>query len=158
MDSNASASLAVVSVIISSVAIGLVVASLSLQHRQLRASHLQTERLLHVELVRLGIEYPEIIVDPNRPLYRDSESVRKYSFVNLNFVLLWLMFSSPGGYSESALRLTLKSLFSAETTRSWWAEASGNYRAFGVGRRHRRFIAITDDEYQRSLRRKSAEE
>ena len=143
--------LATISSLASALALVGVAVSLLLQQRQLRANQIQTARMVHLEIVRLAIENPDLPISKSQ-LDRTPEGVRKTSYIYLQFVMLRFLFSAHL-FPEEGLRLHRRTHFANEMIRSWWLTARTHYRAESITRRDSRFVMIVDDEYRTALER-----
>jgi hypothetical protein len=127
---------------------GGVIASLFAQNRQLRAGQEQTALLTQIELVRLGIEHPDLAgADGTLSEGFSAERKRQYMMFNL-FVSKWRSSFSVGELNEDEVRLLVGRLFGRALAREWWGYAGDSYRV-GVHGRRRRFYEIVQDEYAR---------
>lgn len=141
--------IAVLSIIISSIALLGVAYGLTLQALQLRANQLQVSRSAQFEIVKLVIDNPELIsgaIDPS-----DHELVtRAGAFLNCRIKQLELSYSVKAT-SAAGVRLQARLLFSGTYPIEWWSMARGVYASEAATRRERRFFALVDNEYMRVL-------
>lgn len=142
--------LAVISTLISSVALVGVMIGLLLQVRQIRISNLQTFRASNAELIRMSIDYPESFTDPTGTVPSDQTSARRWVLMNWQMQHLWFGYSIRA-VRESALRLILAGLFVTRFRREWWEYAHDSYKANAYSRRERRFVEIVEMEYQSAI-------
>src|SRR5262245_4224899 len=131
------------STIISLVALVGVVMSLLLQRRQARTTELQILRMTHLELIRLAIENPELVVEHPDSGAAPIES-RRMTYVNLQFKHLQYALATHQATADG-VRLELRRQFSAEHRRMWWAVARVSYADSAVSRGQRRFVEIADE-------------
>ncbi len=143
---DASMTIALVSTVISSVALVGVAFGLILQARQLQASRIQALRVSHAELVRMAVDYPVLSDDVRWP---DADARRKAVLLNWQFEHFELCFVS-GQLSEDALRWHCSRYFVAPFPLVWWSEAREIWDKESVRRRERRFFEVVDREYHRA--------
>ena len=154
---RASSTVAVVSTLISSLALIGVVIGLILQTRQLGMLRRQAVRASHAELVRLGMEFPNAWVDPaDTPMFADPESYRRAVMLNWQVNHLQLAFVT-GQLSELGVRDNFDRLFVSKFRRDWWSVARRGYVADAKSKADRKFIALVDEEYQRAMDRELAQ-
>lgn len=146
---NAGGILALVSTVISSVALTGVMVGLLLQARQVRIANVQIYRASHAELVRLSLEYPEARADPADSPFFDTESLQRTILINWQFQHLRLGYSI-GALSEDGLRHVLSQLLASSVRREWWEWSRKGYEYEATSRRSRRFIKIANAEYARA--------
>jgi hypothetical protein len=145
--SDTSAVIAVISTLISSIALVGVMIGLLMQQRQLRISRLQAMRATHVELIRMGMDHPELWADPTDSLAPDTESVRRWGL--LNWQIQHLKFGyTIGSTTEAEIRNQCSQLFKVASRREWWALTRNDYLIGATSRRARRFFAAVDDEHR----------
>jgi hypothetical protein len=149
MDST-STLLAVISILISSVALVGVMLGLLLQARQLRVSNIQTFRSGHSELVRMAMEYPDLHVNPADKISPDPESLRRNNLLNWGTQHLRFGYEI-GAIPEASVRWEIARNFSAAIWREWWARVRDSYVAAANSKKDRQFISIVDEEYARAL-------
>jgi hypothetical protein len=140
--------LALLSTLISSIALVGVAVSLFLQARQLRANQIQIAHASHLELLKLGLDNPAAVVELGMDL-TDQEG-----FVNA-VLLNWYMSHLSTGFdvgavSKANLESLVKGLFTAENPRKWWTTARQSYNDNATSRRQKAFFAIVDGEFQRA--------
>jgi Family of unknown function (DUF6082) len=141
---------AAISAIISSVALIGVAVGLFLQARQLRIANLQTYRASHVELMKQGIEHPELWADPADTVGPTPELTRRYSTLNMQLRHLELGYLI-GEIAEPSLRQNLSRIFKVPARRDYWIiVAEANRINAQSNRRKRRFVEITDEECRRA--------
>ena len=138
--------IAVLSIIISSVALLGVAYSLILQALQLRANQLQVSRATQLELVKLVIDNPELVsdsIDQSDP----ELTARAGSLLNYRIKQLELSYSVKA-VSSASVRLQARLLFKDNHPVQWWAGAREVYAAEAATRRERQFFALVDQEYE----------
>nr|WP_281901592.1 DUF6082 family protein [Phytohabitans aurantiacus] len=79
---DASFTIAIVSTLISSLALVGVMVSLLAQVRQLQVNRLQAFRATQAELIKMALDDPALFADPADALAADSESSRRHGFLN----------------------------------------------------------------------------
>ncbi|MCW6005839.1 hypothetical protein K1W54_14810 [Micromonospora sp. CPCC 205371] len=147
---DASLVVAVISTLISSLALAGVMVSLLLQVRQLQVNRLQAFRVTHAELIKMALDDPTLFADPADTLAPDSESSRRNGF--LNWHMQHFQFGYViGAFNESGLRAQTSLLFAVPSRRDWWKLVRDYYRIEATTRRERRFFEIVDEEYSRLL-------
>ncbi len=137
--------IAVISALISSIALVGVVASLLLQARQLRASQLQASRSTQFDLVKLLLDRPELaetILGDASPNDMIVNSYLKY------FELSYLMRVA----SRESVQHQLTGLFTASYPREWWATHRETYKieAESAGKLELDFFTISDEAFRRA--------
>lgn len=140
------------SIVISSIALVGVVVSLLLQIRQLRTSEAEVFRTLQIEIARMAVERPEIIIDPADPMRADPSTFQRHVYLNL-MVMYWRAAFLLGNLHEAELRNQVATLFIVQSRRDWWAMARTSYELLsGVKRsRSRRFFDTVDAEFQSAV-------
>lgn len=138
--------IAVVSTLISAVALAGVVLSLLLQSRQVRISQLQTARFAQLELMKMGLDHPGMAAAAlGQP---DAELYSKQIFFNWHIRYLELAFDIKA-VSEETVRAGAAELFEVELVREWWSWNRVYYQRLSASRRVRKFFTIVDSEFQR---------
>jgi hypothetical protein len=140
--------LSIIATIISSFALIGVVVGLLLQNRQLRASHTQVVREMHLELVKMTIENPELATS----VYKGSSAKDFAAHTLINFqATLWLTAYTLKDVSKASLAQQVASLFEGEQARIWWGYARKYYEMDLSSKRGRDFFAIMDNEFNKAL-------
>jgi hypothetical protein len=149
---NGDAIATLVPILISSIALVAVMASLLLQIRQLRTSQAEVFRTLQVEIARMAFESPEIIVDPTDPVRADPIMFRTHIYLNL-MVMYWRAAFLLGNMNEAGLRHAVATLFTVRSRCDWWAMARASYELMSGfrGSRSRRFFDAVEAEFQRAI-------
>jgi hypothetical protein len=145
-----STTLALMSTLISGVALVGIAVGLLLQSRQVRVTNLQLLQVSNAELIRMAFDHPESVWDPNRRVPIDLASTRQWVLAN------WLMQHWQFGYEikaipEAGLRSNLAEAFAIRVRREWWEYARSGYEAHVTSRRQRRFVDIANAEYELAL-------
>jgi hypothetical protein len=128
-----------------------VAAGLILQSRQLRASHVQVIREMHLELTKMAMENPELVAS----MYSDVkdmnvDELRKTSFLNFQMTLIRTAYSLKT-VSGQAVESQVRDLFASEFVRTWWSmSARNNYATEGVSRADREFFEIADRAFKQA--------
>jgi hypothetical protein len=139
--------IALLSVLISSIALVGIAISLLLQARQLRASQVQASAASHAELMKFALENTAAAM----ALISDDDPEIFAKEVALNWHISHLLMSyNNKTLSEAHLRRLVGSLFATEDSRSWWTTAGPSYDDDATSRRERRFFAIVDAEFQQA--------
>jgi Family of unknown function (DUF6082) len=139
--------IAVVSTLISSVALIGVVISLLLQARQLRISQLQASRTAQAELLKVAIEEPEMAsVVLGWP---SVEQFSKSMFINLQVKALELSYIIKTSTTIS-VRLQASLIFRSEFVCEWWRRNRYIYQEEASTRREREFYSIMDDQFSKA--------
>jgi|SRR5579875_475258 len=138
--------IALISTLISSIALAGVAISLLLQARQLRTSQLQAARGLQAELIKLGFDNPDLISDTLA--VQDINNYLRGSFVNWCLKSLELGYLT-GIYSPESIQVQVTILFGAEFPRDWWGGARDVYRLEATAKREREFFEIVDQTFKR---------
>ena len=144
--------IAIISILISSIALVAVAVSLLLQARQLRASQIQTSRAAQVELIKLAFDNRELVSE----IYGDkSEDYLKGAYINWFVKYLELSYSMKV-ISEDSTRLQITRLFTADYPYEWWARVRDVYDVEATTKPERRFLAITDEAFRLATQRRQS--
>jgi hypothetical protein len=140
-----------VSALLSALALGGVLVSLLLQRQSARLDREQAQRALHVELMRMAIESPELqdCFGPFGDGLSELER-RQWTYIN-QVVLLSEMRFEVGGVDEAWVRGSASELFGSPISRRWWAYV--RERRTTSTRRRRRLHEILDEEWQTATQR-----
>jgi hypothetical protein len=140
-----------VSALLSALALGGVVVSLVLQRQSARLEREQAQRALHIELMRMAIENPDLqdCFGPFGDGLPETER-RQWTYIN-QVVLLSEMRFEVGGVDEAWVRGSAYELFGSPISRRWWAYVRD--RRTPSSRRRRRLHEILDEEWQHATRR-----
>ncbi len=132
-------------------ALAAITVSLVLQAREAKLAREQASRATHNELITMALE---------NPIYRecwgvfstetDERSLRQQLYTNL-ILSYWQTRFELGTFSETHLRHGATTIFSARPGRTFWKEAREARIRTSQTRKARRFHAILDEEYDRSV-------
>jgi hypothetical protein len=104
-------------------------------------------RTLHVELIKMAIENPELAaVWPEFEPGLSVERNRQYLYANLIIQQVWLNLRI-GNYTNEEARDALRYLFSGPLMRDYWSASMPIRRWFVVGTPEYRFSKMVDDLY-----------
>lgn len=142
--------IAVISTLISSIALVGVALSLLLQGRQLRASRIQAARASQVELMKFAIDNPTMVNGLDGA--EDIEGFVKGVVRNWYFTYLSMSYDNRT-ISKSSLRRVASVALADETTCKWWAESGHTLNEVATSRREKEFFTIVDGEFQRARQR-----
>lgn len=138
--------IAVISLVISLVALIGVAAGLLLQARQVKVSQIQTVRAAHLELMKMALENSAIATEVGGI----SDPDRYSQGIFLNWRMKYFEMGYEVGYfADVAIEQMAVRLFANPIPRIWWAENRTIYKAEAVTRRTSRFFALVDSEFQR---------
>jgi hypothetical protein len=136
--------IAIISTLISSIALVGVAVSLLLQARQLRANQIQTSRAAQVELIKLAVDNRELVSE----IYGEKpEAYLKGTYINWFIKYLELSYSMKV-ISKDSVQLQITRLFTADYPYEWWARVRDVYHVEATTRRERQFLAITDEAFR----------
>lgn len=152
--SNIGQTFGAVSAVISSLALGGILASLLYQARSTRNAYEQMIRTLQLELIKLELADPSLMTAMGAPwdvdIPSDSKSIREFLYVQL-WVSFWGGNYAIGDLSESAVRhFAAHELFRGKAGRVYWA-AVGSLQMMNSTGRLNKFFGILDDEYKKVL-------
>lgn len=138
--------IAILSTLISSIALVGVVISLLLQARQLRASRVEAAHNSQIDMIKFAIENPSLVAEmegvPNdEALVKDV--VRNWYITNL-----WMSYDI-GTVSKVGLQERVAIIFSVDEARKWWERAARGYELSAVSKREKEFFIIVNGECQR---------
>ena len=138
--------IAVISTLISSIALVAVAASLLLQARQLRTSQVQVTRTAQQELIKFSLENPNVVAGvlgiTNPKAYANDAYLNWYvSYLSMSFDIKTM--------SKSNLRFLLRESIAIENSRRWWAVAGSSYHDWAISRRDKEFVSILEEEFRR---------
>jgi Family of unknown function (DUF6082) len=136
--------IAIISTLISSIALLGVALSLLLQARQLRTNQIQVARAAHLELIKMALDNPSMAAEALG--IDDSEKFVKEVFINWHFQYL-LMSYEINQISKPDLGHVIRTLFKAERVRTWWSWSREDWK-LAATRREKEFFAIVDGEFQ----------
>jgi hypothetical protein len=141
--------IAILSTLISSIALLGVAMSLLLQARQLRTSQIQATRAAQIELIKFALDNPAMTDELAGP--HDSATFVNDTFRNWYVTYLSLGYENRA-LSKSRLQSLVGVLLEAESSRRWWAAVRRTYDDGATSRREREFFSIVDGEFQRVSR------
>lgn len=152
--SNIGQTYGAVSAVLSSLALGGVIASLLYQSRSTRNAHEETVRTLQFELIKMELQDPSLMTAMGAPwdvdLPSESTAIRDFLYVQL-WVSFWGGNYTMGELTESAVRhFAAHELFRGEAGRTYWS-AVGSLQITNSKGRLNRFFRILDDEYHKVI-------
>jgi hypothetical protein len=137
--------------VITALALSGVAASLILQMRDSRAT-LEQMRTYQLELVRMGLDHPEVRwarTVPGAEISQDKLNVMSY--INL-WVMYWFRLYRFKGISIVEIRMQMHdTIFSTDVGREYWEIARGFFDETQKGRRERLVLKAIEEEYHRAL-------
>ncbi|MFI6360641.1 DUF6082 family protein [Streptomyces sp. NPDC050743] len=136
--------IAIISELISSIALVGVVITLLLESRQLRTSQLQASRVLQAELIRLAMDYPDIASVMGLGI--SSEGYRKYAFLSLLLDSREMSYSLET-MSTRAIQCQARILFNSDYSRTWWVAVREPWNDAATTKNEREFFALIDGEF-----------
>jgi hypothetical protein len=138
--------LSIIATIVSSIALIAVAVGLILQGRQLSANRIQIMREMHLELMKVGMENPELGASVYE--YADVTEFAKMSLINFTLKFLETGYSLKT-ISEGSVTLQAAELFRSEFTRTCWATGMRKvYEAEAGTRMEREFFSLVDSAFQ----------
>jgi hypothetical protein len=144
--------LAMISALVSSVALVGVAASLVIQTRQLRTSQLQATRAAQAEMVQIWLGNPRLFLPGDDATAEPTDLYAFHAFTNLVLKYLELGFEI-GVVSEPSVRMQAADLFQSRYRQHWWSEvARPVYNVEAKTRRERRFARIVDEEFGKAAK------
>ena len=156
---DTSSAIALASTFISSIALAGVMVSLLLQARQLRLERIQAHRQLHLELIRIRLENPDLPDPYPRPFPNTGSAhgtdPRRHMFMNWRTKYFEFGFVI-GELSAGSVRQYSAAVFADEEWREWWRIGRPVYQEDANTRRKRQYFAIVDAEYAKSLQTAAA--
>lgn len=143
---------AIISTLISSIALMGVAASLLLQARQLRASQVQASRAAQIELIKMAVDNKELISD----IFGDEPgSYLKARCINWFFKYLELGYSMKV-ISEKSVRVQAMMLFDTDYPYEWWIRGREVWEIEADTKRDRNFFRIVDNAFLRATEQRQA--
>jgi hypothetical protein len=137
--------IAIISTLISSIALAGVAISLLLQSRQLRISQLQAANSAQLELIKMALDNPsmasEVLGVPDSDLYA------KQVFLNWHIKYLELGYEI-NAISATGVRQAAEHILATQTALEWWSWNRQLYLGDTTTRRTKQFFAIIDAEFQ----------
>ena len=138
--------IAVISALISSIALVGVAISLLLQARQVKISRLQAVRAAQLELMKMALDNPAMAADALG--ISDPDLYVKQVFLNWHIMYLQLGFEVDV-FSPGVIQQTAAGLFEGRAAREWWEWNRRSYGTSPMPRRVKQFFEIVDEEFQR---------
>jgi hypothetical protein len=137
--------IAVVSTLISSIALAGIAASLLLQARQLRASQLQAARAAQFDFMKMQFDNHELASAVFGNQFRAEVSLMNWymKYMELSYLLKTI--------SKESIAIQATLLFSGQYAREWWNLARDIYDAEAAGRLEREFFSIIDGAYEKAV-------
>lgn len=143
---NTGMSIAVLSTLISSIALVGVAISLLFQARQLRANQIQVSRASLIELMKFYFDNPDMVAELVGA--KDNKEFTKDVLTNWYVTHLSLSYENRA-ISKSHLQNLADNLFKGEAACRWWASMGHTYNDGATSRREKEFFAVLDGEFQR---------
>ena len=142
------------SALLSAAALGVLAVSTVVQIRQTKVGQLHAVRSFQLELLRMALDNPE---------YREALGVdlnalnvsewRRHAYLNL-WVMYFQMNFLIGAIDEPGLRRFLSGeFFNGPLGIGYWTRSRSAIAAEGGTRRHKLFVRITEDEYEKAIAR-----
>jgi uncharacterized protein DUF6082 len=141
--------IALVSTLISSIALVGVAVSLILQNHQLRTSQLEASRVAQSSLIQMALANPAVAAEVFG--FQDKEWFTKAALTNWQ-VKYWEMSYSIKAISAGSIRAQAAQLFTSEFPCQWWSRFREFYQADATTKREREFFALIDAEFERRQR------
>jgi hypothetical protein len=136
--------IAIISTLISSIALAGVAISLFLQARQLRSAQLEASRTAQSGLITMALTNSRLVSEAlGEP---DSNTFAKSVYINWRFKYMELSYSL-GAISAAAVRNQAMIMFKAEFPRTWWTTARDAYRVEAATKLEKGFVAIVDEAF-----------
>jgi hypothetical protein len=145
--------IALVSTLISSIALVGVAVSLLLQSRQLRTSQLEASRVAQSALIQMTLGNPSLAAEAFG--FSDEEWFVKAALTNWQ-VKYWEMSYSIKAISAESVRVQAAELFASEFPRLWWSRFRELFRVDATTKREGEFFVIIDTEFERKQRQVEA--
>lgn len=145
--------IALVSTLISSIALVGVVISLLQQNRQLRISQLEASRAAQSALIQMSLNNSSLAAEAFG--FPDGEWFAKAALTNWQ-VKYWEMSYLIKAMSADSVRGQAAELFISEFPRLWWSRFRELYQADAKTKREREFFSIIDTEFERKQRQVEA--
>jgi Family of unknown function (DUF6082) len=142
-------SLAILSTLISSIALVGVTIGLYLQARQLRVNNIQVAHISRIELIKAGLDYPDFAARVEG--YVDPEELVKAVLLNWQFTHLMMTYDIRDS-SRANIESTAERFFAVEDARKWWVDARDSYRENAISRRQKKFFSLIDKQFDQASR------
>jgi Family of unknown function (DUF6082) len=143
-----------ISALISSLALGGIVVSLSYQARAGHTAREQSIRTMQQQLIRMEMDDPALMTAMGAPwglpIPAESARIREHLYIHM-----WTSFLAGnyvvGEVTATAIRKMVRSeLLNSNAGRTYWANIRDNVLSTNEGK-YRRFALIVDDEYQQVI-------
>lgn len=141
--------IALISTLISSIALVAVAISLLLQGRQLRISQLEASRVAQSALIQMGLANPSLAAGVFG--FSDGEWLAKAALANWQ-VKTWEMSYLIKAMSAKSVKVQAGELFASDFPREWWSRVRELYGFDATTKREREFFAIVDTEFETKQR------
>jgi len=138
--------IALISTLISSLALAGIAISLLLQGRQLYAAQLQAVRSAHLELIKLLIDHPSLAQKGLSS--SDKYSLAQRAYFNWRMKYLELGYSL-GVISPASIHTQVAEMFDVRDFYDWWNHARLIYETEAISKKARQFYAAIEDEFAR---------
>ncbi|MGV9304258.1 DUF6082 family protein [Nonomuraea sp. NPDC003727] len=134
-------------------AISLIGVALSVvvQARSVRISALQMARAQHLEMVRLGMDTPDLMQVLEAPLDGQDHQTRQMRMYYNLWLVHWLAMYELGQLPDNELRMYVADAFKGEIARQHWASARASFSA-SSRTRSRAFCRVVDEELNKAQR------
>jgi hypothetical protein len=139
------------SAVLSGIALVSIGLSLAQQAKQTKIAQLQAARAMQMELFSMAYEHPELRVGWGASLQLPHLEWRQSTYTNLVFMYIKTAYLI-GDFNDQDIRRAMANRFKTQLGRDFWAQVSDSYRIAATTRKERRFLALTNEEYQRALR------
>jgi hypothetical protein len=139
------------SAVISVLALGGVVLTLSYQARETKRAREETRRQAVSDLLKMAMTDPDLdecwgpVPEPD-----DPKSRKQQLYTNM-IVAAWEMSYETGATPERRLRYNANELFRGQVGQDFWRNARESRLTTSANRRERRFHKILDEEYWRAV-------
>jgi len=140
--------IALISMLISSIALVGVAASLLLQARQLRASQLQAARSAQFDFVKMQFDRPELAAAVFGDKFPLESALANWYMKYLELSYLLKIASRDSVLVQATL------LSNGKYFPDWWETARGIYQSEATGKLEREFFAVIDQAFQEAKQRK----
>lgn len=138
----------VISEFISSIVMIGVVATLFVESRQLRTSRVRASRALHVEIIRLVLDYPDIASVVALDI--SSDDYKKYAFFGL-LLESWELDYELRTMSAKSIKVQARTIFKSDYARTWWSSVARQaWRDAAAAKSEKEFFALVDGEFDES--------
>jgi hypothetical protein len=136
---------------LSGLALLAVAYSLIIQQNESRVMRAENQRMLHTELLRMGIEDPSLIgvvlIDPSESV----ELKRRRLYANLIIQSMKISYTHSRVLNDESIREEAGYMFGGIVGRTYWERRREAFREDAASPRERAFFEILDEAYARSL-------